>query len=138
MELGGKMKKILIALTAFLFINLALAQDENWLEYSKGTAGRVYLFHRGKIQAEPPNSFLVWSKQKNLKPTHLNKNGTGPLVYSITSQIRVNCSAKTLQVVSNVFYGKNGESISSGLTNSMPEPIVPDTVGENLADMVCF
>lgn len=132
------MKKILSALTVLLFLNLVKAQDENWQEYAKGTAGRVYLLHRGKIQAEPPSSFLVWSKQKNGKPEPINKNENGPLVYSIMSQIRVNCTAKTLQIVSNVFYGKNGESISSGLTNSTPDPIVPDSVGESLAEMLCF
>ncbi|MBW3524334.1 surface-adhesin E family protein [Chryseobacterium sp. NKUCC03_KSP] len=120
------MKKLLFILLIFPVISFA---QENWEYVGKDSDNGEYFIKDAKKNYS--NNVVFWTKE--LQADKIVKTKKGAITKkggSRIQQLSVDCTKKTIEITSNTEYNSSGKVIVSSRGSFIPEPAVPDSVGE--------
>lgn len=150
-----------IAFCAAVVVTLPTAAGAaNWVVVTKSPDGTTYSVDSdGKLSPSAERSFWVKIDRRSRVASPKDRQGSEGLasrglctfkgVVSVCSQAleepaelkelwSVHCTKRTVQVLASVSYTASGEMLrSTSAPANLPSIIVPDTIAENLADLVC-
>ncbi len=132
------MKAAIGAVALAISGSVAAAESSDWVQYGVGHDGTGYFLHAGKIKRlnMPGKAFQVWTNHRLTKPKNVFRSKPSEYVTSM-NQMNVLCDEQKLVPLTSTYYSRDGAAVH---TDSVPEPataIVPGSVGEQLAEILC-
>lgn len=128
------MKKLLFLL--LLCPVFSLAQEE-WV-YAGEDSDKSTYYIKDATKKSYSDDVVFWVKiieadkiVKTKKGSINRKGGT------IMQQLKVDCKDKTVEITANTVYNSAGKVVSSSRGSFIPEPVVPDSIGESLLLLGC-
>jgi hypothetical protein len=122
----------IVAASLALFPTQALAVPRYLFVDMRGDGAYAQFIDLNSIK-QHGEKFDYWLLQVNLATT-----ATRPQFISHTlRQYTDDCATSTSQMTYAAIYTATGEPLSRGAVNAQPGPVVPETVGDELQDLLC-
>jgi hypothetical protein len=104
-----------------------------WVALPAVPTGDLYFYDNSKLVIKD-DEVTYWKKVQFKSPQSLN----GSEVASGILRERINCSEHTYKLMTYLYYSPTGETVQYvPQDESVPAPIVPDTVGDNYDRALC-
>ncbi len=124
--------KTIILFLVLLSTNV-LAQDDRWVLIGEGSDGTMVYYDKLTIEYDG-NIVIVWEKFVN-KDYEYDKT-VDKYIKSTTWLNHVHCGKRKIDVKKIIFYYTDGTNRSSKF-NDLPQSITPDTMTEELYNLIC-
>jgi hypothetical protein len=132
-------------ITAMVFSFCGVSGAREWVDFESDNLYK-YAYNEGSIEQSAANTVKVWlrveSKDEQTRQRAIAQRDTKKELYKdyqgSKQLMEINCSKRTMDVLTSTDYKTNGETIWS-MTFSIrdPEPIPADSRMDKLAQIVC-
>jgi hypothetical protein len=130
-------QKCFLALTAILFLSVAKA-DDNWTTLGTTAGGDLTELNVPSLKVDG-KSVTFWVRSKYKTPKPWTDGGVSKKITYGMTRYRVACAEETLTMLAWTEYDAQGNVVVSNVIDfPKPRPIVPESVGQNFHESVCF
>ncbi|THV61922.1 surface-adhesin E family protein [Chryseobacterium candidae] len=128
------MKNLLFIFLLYPFLSFA---QQDW-EYAGKDSDNASYYVKDIVKKDYSQNILFWVKIVEVDKIVKTKKGSINKKGAITMQkLEVNCREKTIEITSSTKYNSEGKLISSDRGSYVPEPAVPESIGEMILLKAC-
>ncbi|AXF14573.1 surface-adhesin E family protein [Paraburkholderia caledonica] len=130
-----KAKQGLVALV--VTATFGVVHAANWvpLPLTSDAAVTHYFLDSDSIKKFPDGSVAAWSKAESSTPQVIH--GTTTVYISVKSLNRYYCANRQFSAGPTMWYGADGNVVSSDTTYTALQDVVPDSIGDGLTTAAC-